>query len=282
MTEETRRAAGDDVLTGITDGVGTITLNRPDRRNALSDGMIEALATALTEMEASREVGAIVITGAGGAFCSGGDVRGFHEQGGEGAGSDEVDLVVLEKQRRAQEETVGRIYRCRKPVLASIPGAAAGAGIGLALAADLRIGSPRSVFATAFEAVGLAGDFGVAWLLERLVGPAKARELMFLNPRIRGEECLALGLVNWIVSEADLKLRTHEIAAQLASGPSQALDGMKQNLLRAPHEDLTASMSTEVLLHKATGLTDDHVAAVAAFVAKEKPRFAAGWHAEDP
>ncbi|WP_406021724.1 enoyl-CoA hydratase-related protein [Nocardioides sp. NBC_00850] len=270
----------DDVLTDIADGVGTITLNRPDRRNALSDGMIEGLTLALKDMEASLDVGAIVLTGAGGAFCSGGDVQDFHEQGGEGAGSTEVDQVAVVQQRRDQEETVGRIYRCRKPVLASISGAVAGAGIGLALAADLRIGSPRTVFATAFGAVGLAGDYGVAWLLDRLVGPAKARELMFLNPRIRGEECLALGLINWVVPEEELELRTSEIAAQLANGPSHALDGMKQNLLRAPHEDLTTSMSVEVPLHKATGLTEDHVAAVRAFVAKEKPTFPIGWHGD--
>jgi 2-(1,2-epoxy-1,2-dihydrophenyl)acetyl-CoA isomerase len=275
-----RRLGCDEVLTQVTDGVGTITLNRPDRRNALSEAMIEALAVALTEMEAAREVGAVVLTGAGGAFCSGGDVQVFHEQGGEGAGSTEVDLAAVETQRRHQKATVGRIYRCRKPVLASIPGAVAGAGIGLALAADLRIGSPRTVFATAFGAVGLAGDFGVAWLLDRLVGPAKARELIFLNPRIRGDECLALGLVNWVVPEQELEQRTHEIAARLARGPSHALDGMKQNLLRAPHEDLAASMATEVLLHKATGLTADHVAAVNAFVSKVKPAFPTGWHGE--
>jgi 2-(1,2-epoxy-1,2-dihydrophenyl)acetyl-CoA isomerase len=269
-----------DVLSQVTDGVGTITLNRPDRRNALSAAMIDGLTAALKAMEASPEVGAIVLTGAGGAFCSGGDVQGFHEQGGEGAGSAEVDQAAVDEQRRNQEETVGRIYRCRKPVLASIPGAVAGAGIGLALAADLRIGSPRTVFATAFGGVGLAGDFGVAWLLHQLVGPAKARELMFLNPRIRGEECQALGLVNWVVPEDELEQRTHDIAAQLASGPSHALDGMKQNLLRAPHEDLTAAMSAEVPLHKATGLTEDHVAAVKAFVTKERPTFPTGWHEE--
>ena len=280
MVAEVPRVVSDEVLTDVTDGVGTITLNRPDRRNALSDGMLEGLIFALKEMESSREVGAIVLTGAGGAFCSGGDVQGFHELGGEGAGSTEIDQAAVEEQRRDQEETVGRIHRCRKPVLASISGAVAGAGIGLALAADLRIGSPRTVFATAFGAVGLAGDFGVAWLLDRLVGPAKARELMFLNPRIRGEECLALGLINWVVPEEELEQRTSEIAAQLANGPSHALDGMKQNLLRAPHEDLATSMSAEVPLHKATGLTEDHVAAVGAFVTNEKPTFPIGWHGE--
>ncbi|WP_028659906.1 enoyl-CoA hydratase/isomerase family protein [Nocardioides insulae] len=270
-----------DLLTDVTDGVGTITLNRPERRNALSRPMIEGLIEALRTMESSRAVGAIVLTGAGGAFCSGGDVQRFDESGGEGGGSDEVDQEAVELQRQHQGETVGRIHRCRKPVLAAIPGAVAGAGIGLALAADLRIGTPRTVFATAFGGVGLAGDYGVAWLLERLVGPAKARELMFLNPKIRGEDCQRLGLVNWTVPEDELADRTAEIAGRLAAGPSHALEGMKQNLLRAAHEDLDASMHAEVPLHKGTGLTADHVAAVRAFVEKQAPTFPTGWHDGD-
>lgn len=267
-----------DILTDVSDGVGTITLNRPDRRNAFSQEMLQGLADATEQMEVDPAVGAIVLTGAGGSFCSGGDVQDFHESGGEGGGATVVDEAAVDSQRRFQEETVGRIYRCAKPVLASIPGAVAGAGIGLALAADLRIGSTRTVFATAFGGVGLAGDFGVAWLLRQLVGPALARELLFLNPRIRGEQCAELGLVNWIVAEDELETKTRELATRLASGPSHALSGMKQNLLRAPAEDLTASMYAEVPLHKATGLTEDHVNAVKAFVNKEMPTFPVGWH----
>ncbi|WP_375001652.1 enoyl-CoA hydratase-related protein [Aeromicrobium sp. CTD01-1L150] len=268
----------DHVLLDVADGVGTITLNRPERRNALSDEMIAGLGEALRRLEDSREVGAIVLTGAGGAFCSGGDVQTFDEQGGEGGGSGEVDPALVDRQRHEQRETVGRIYRCRKPVVASLPGAAAGAGLGLALAADLRIGTPRTVVATAFGGVGLAGDFGVAWLLHQLVGPAKAREMLFLMPRVRGEECLAAGLVNRLVAEDELESATRELATQLASGPSHALEGMKDNLLRAPVEDLEASMDAEVPLHKATGTTDDHVAAVKAFVNKQTPTFPTGWH----
>jgi 2-(1,2-epoxy-1,2-dihydrophenyl)acetyl-CoA isomerase len=267
-----------DVVQEVSDGVGTITLNRPGRRNALSEAMIEGLGNALEGMAASSRVGAIVLTGAGGAFCSGGDVQDFHERGGEGAGADVLDEAAVDTQRRAQEETVGRLYRCRKPVLASLPGAVAGAGIGLALAADLRIGSPRTVFATAFGSVGLTGDFGVAWLLDQIVGPAKARELMFLHPVVRGRECRDLGLLNWLVGEDDLEAQTREIAGRLAAGASRALEGMKQNLLRAPHEDLSASMHAEVPLHKGTGLTPEHIAAVRAFVAKEEPAFPIGWH----
>lgn len=263
----------DHVLLTIEDGVGTITLNRPDRRNALSGEMIAGLAQHLADLEENDEVGAIVLTGAGGAFCSGGDVQAFDENGGEGGGSDTVDEAGVRDQQRAQRETVGRLYRSAKPTIAALPGAAAGAGLGLALAADFRIGSERALVATAFGAVGLSGDFGVAWLLNSIVGPVKARELMMLNPRVKADELLALGLLNWQVSGEELESRTHEIASQLAAGPSLALAHMKANLLRAPGESLEESMDAEVWLHKQTGLTQDHIGAVRAFVEKRTPVF---------
>jgi len=264
----------DHVFGHVDDGVGTITLNRPDRRNALSPAMLEGLGGLLRDMEASDSVGAIVLTGAGKAFCAGGDVQQFDAQGGEGQGSDTVDPALIEAQRLHQRETVGRIYRCTKPVIASLPGAAAGAGLGLALAADLRIGSSRTVMATAFGAVGLSGDFGVAWLLAQAVGTAKAREMLFLSTRVDAQECADLGLLNWLVDEVELGSRTREIAIQLANGPSLALTHMKDNLVRAAHESLEESMDTEVPLHKATGLTQDHLGAVRAFVEKRPPVFA--------
>ncbi|MFS0884063.1 enoyl-CoA hydratase-related protein [Aeromicrobium sp. 179-A 4D2 NHS] len=263
----------DDVYGDVEDGIGTITLNRPDRRNALSDAMIEGLATLLQEMQESDEVGAIVITGAGKAFCSGGDVQDFDAKGGEGGGAGEVDQDAVEAQRRAQRLTVGAIHASRTPVIAAIPGAAAGAGLGLALAAHFRIGSERAVFATAFGAVGLAGDFGVAWLLNDIVGPVKARELMLLNPRVRAEEARALGLLNEVVPEDGFDQRVRELAQQLADGPAQAFGSMLDNLRRASSETLEQSMDAEVPLHKATGLTDDHIAAVRAFVEKRQPVF---------
>lgn len=265
--------AEDHVFGEVRDGVGTITLNRPDRRNALSDAMLEGLVSLLTAMEESDEVRAIVVTGAGRAFCSGGDVQDFNERGGEGAGADAVDAEATERQRWIQRQTVARIYRCPKPVVAAIPGAAAGAGLGLALAADFRIGSERAVFATAFAAVGLSGDFGVAWLLQQIVGPVKARELMMLNPRVRADTALELGLLNHLVPEDEFAQRTREFAQQLAEGPALALQYMKDNLVRATHETLEENMDAEVPLHKATGLTDDHVGAVRAFVEKRTPTF---------
>ena len=263
----------DDVYGAIEDGIGTITLNRPDRRNALSDPMIPGLISLLEAMENSDEVRTIVLTGAGQAFCSGGDVQDFDAKGGEGAGAAGVNAEEVDRQRTVQRDTVARIYRSAKPTIAAIPGAAAGAGLGLALAADFRVGSERAVFATAFSAVGLSGDFGVAWLLNQKVGPVKARELMMFNTRVGADDALSLGLLNWTVPTEEFWSRTWEIALQLAEGPSLALEYMKANLIRASHESLEASMDAEVPLHKATGLTDDHISAVRAFVEKRKPVF---------
>jgi len=263
----------DDLLAGVCDGVATIVLNRPDRRNALSVAMLSALARLLERLEDADDVGALVITGSGPAFCAGGDVKGFSERGGEGGSASQVDPGLLTAQRTMQRATVGRLHTFAKPVVASLPGAAAGAGLGLALAADLRIGSPRTVMATAFAKVGLSGDYGTAWLLRDLVGPARAAELMFFSDRVDADTCLRLGLLNWLVPEDELRSRSTELASRLARGPRLALRNMKHNLLLAQRVGLDEAMDVEVALHKECGITDDHREAVAAFVEKREPRF---------
>jgi 2-(1,2-epoxy-1,2-dihydrophenyl)acetyl-CoA isomerase len=263
---------GSPVLAEVTDGIGTITLNRPARRNAMSDEMLDELARHVTFLVDSDEVRAIVLTGAGRAFCSGGDVQDFHAQGGEGAGAAVVDQSQVAWQRRIQRDTVGLLHGSPKPVVAALPGAVAGAGLGLALAADFRIGCPRTVVATAFVGVALSGDFGVAWLLHHLVGPAKARELMMLNPRLDAEACLRLGLVHRVVEEAELAREARELAMRLATGPRDALAAMKDNLVHAPHRTLAEAMDAEVPLHKGTGLTEEHLAAIRAFVERSTVR----------
>lgn len=269
MTEPT-----DHVLYDLTDGVATITLNRPERRNAMSGPMIGRLGELLAQTADDPAVRVLVLTGAGRAFCAGGDVQQFDEDGGEGGGATEVDPAAVAEQLHHQELTVGAIHRFPKPVIAALPGAAAGAGLGLALAADLRIGTPRTVVATAFSGVALSGDFGVVWLLERLVGPARARELLLLNPRLDGAACLELGLLTRLVPEEELAAQTDALARQLADGPALALRHLKSNLLDAPGQTLSESMAVEVQRHKECGLTADHVEAVRAFVEKRPPVYA--------
>lgn len=271
MPEQT---STDHVLFDLEEGVATLTLNRPDRRNALSVPMIIQLGEFLAEAEEDPRVRALVLTGAGRSFCAGGDVQQFNEDGGEGKGATEVDPDAVAEQIRHQELTVGRLHSFAKPVIASLPGAAAGAGLGLAFAADLRIGTPRTVMATAFATVALSGDFGVTWFLDRLVGPARARELLLLNPRLDGQACLDLGLVNEMVAEDELAGRTRELARQLADGPALALRHIKANLYEVPFQTLSEAMLSEVPRHKECGLTEDHIEAARAFVEKRPPIFA--------
>lgn len=263
----------DHLLASVGDGIATLTLNRPERRNALSVEMIEALGRVVPQLDQDPEIGCLVITGAGKAFCAGGDVLDFNERGGEGGGATEVDPAAVADQLEHQRMTVGALHSAQTPVIAAIPGAAAGAGLGLALAADLRVGSTRALVVTAFAGVALSGDFGVAWLLHQLVGPAKARELMLLNPRLDAEAAADLGLLDRVCAEDELEATTTALARQLADGPREALRSIKQNLLEAPHQTLDEAMAAEIPRHKASGITADHLTAVQAFARKEKPVF---------
>jgi 2-(1,2-epoxy-1,2-dihydrophenyl)acetyl-CoA isomerase len=264
----------DHVLASVADGVATITLNRPERRNALAPETLEALEVALDAVDRDRAARAVVLTGAGGAFCSGGDLKGMDEthrgeRKGEGPGID----AMIEVQRRNQRNTAGRIYTMAKPVIASIPGAAAGAGVSLALACDLRIASERAFFTTAFARVGFSGDYGGTYFLTQLVGSAKARELYLLSERFDAKEAQRLGIVNWVVPADALEEQTRDLAQRLANGPTVAYRYMKENLNRAVGGDVMECLDLEATHHVHTGQTRDHRAAVRAFVEKRDPVF---------
>ena len=262
-----------DLHARVEEGVLTLTMNRPERRNALSGPMLQAMAQALRDGEAAADVQCVVLTGAEGAFCAGGDVKGMNESrggGGEGPGLD----ARIHAQRLSQRETAGRIYNMPKPVIAALPGPAAGAGLSLALACDLRIASERAILTTAFAKVGFSGDYGGTFFLTQLVGPAKARELYYLSDRIDAKQAEALGLVNRVVPHDALERETAELAKRLAQGPTIAYRYIKENIARAasgaPLEDC---LDLEATHHVHTGLTEDHRAAVRAFVKKKPPTF---------
>ena len=219
------------------------------------------------EVEADDEVGSVVLTGAGGAFCAGGDVRAMAETGAWSPAE------LLETQRRSQREVCGRLWRMPKPVLAALPGAAAGAGLGIALACDLRYAAPSAVLTTAFAKVGLSGDYGVAWSLTRLVGTARARELLYLSERLDADAALRLGLVNAVLPEDELLPVVVETARRLAAGPRVALGLMKANLALALSTDLEQAMDAEVAHHVTSKGTADHAEAALAFVERRPPRF---------
>lgn len=258
-----------DLLAELDAGVLTLTLNRPEARNALSDDMLQALGRMLQWAELAPEVKCVVLTGAGKGFCAGGDVKGMAARVGRTLTIDQT----IHRQRVNQRATAGRLYAMPKPTIAALPGSAAGAGLALALACDLRIMASSAILTTAFARVGFAGDYGGTFFLTRLVGSAKARELYFLSERVSADEALRLGLTNWVCKPEDLAQRTRELALRLASGPTVAYRYMKENLNRAVSGDMADCLDIEATHHVHCAATEDHREAAKAFVEKREPLF---------
>ena len=273
MSNRTFDTGTEDIRTEIADGVMTITLNRPERRNAMSDAMLTGLVASLDDAETATDVGAVLLTGAGGAFCAGGDVKGMAEAGGEGGDSSLQYDARVHLQRRNQRDTAGKLYELPKPTIAALPGPAAGAGLSIALSCDLRYGSPNAILTTAFARVGFSGDYGGTYFMSRLIGSAKARELYFLSEKVDMTEAERLGLVNGVFSEDSLLAEVTSIAKRLAQGPTVAYRYMKENLNRAVNGEMGECLDMEAAHHIHCGRTDDHKEAAQAFVDKREPVF---------
>jgi 2-(1,2-epoxy-1,2-dihydrophenyl)acetyl-CoA isomerase len=258
-----------DLLEEIRDGVAVLTLNRPERLNALSRAMLDGLAEALPRLAADPAVGAVVLTGAGRGFCAGGDVKAMAE-GGEAEGA---TLEERAQGLRARMEVSRRLHELPKPTIAMIRGAAAGAGLSLALACDLRVAGDSARLGTAFARVGYSGDFGGSYFLTRLVGTARARELYFTADLLDAGQALHIGLVNRVVPDARLEEETLELAGRLARGPRIALAYMKRNLKAAETGTLEDVFDLEAWHHARCGMTEDHREAARAFVEKRAPVF---------
>ena len=263
----------EDLRTEISEGVMTITLNRPERRNALSDAMLEGLIASLADAETATDVGSVLLTGAGGAFCAGGDVKGMAASGGEGGDSPLQYDARVHLQRRSQRDTAGKLYELPKPTVAVLPGPASGAGLSLALSCDLRYASPNAIMTTAFARVGFSGDYGGTYFMSRLIGSAKARELYFLSDKVTMEEAESLGLVNGVFGEEILQQEAGAIAQRLAQGPTIAFRYMKEKLKRAVNGEMGECLDMEAAHHIHCGQTEDHKEAVQAFVDKREPTF---------
>ena len=259
-----------ELLCVVREGVALITLNRPEARNALSDKLTPALRTQIKERGEDPEVGAILITGAGPAFCSGGDVKGMGGRGPRGQMSFEERLADL---RWRQANLTGALVAVRKPTVAALPGAAAGAGLALALACDIRIAARSAFVSTGYARIGLSGDYGIAWLMTRTVGSARARELMFTGERVDSERGERIGLFNRVVDDAKLQDEAFALAKSLAEGPRLALASMKDNLDDALHIDYATALHREAERLVRASRTADHKEAVQAFVEKRKPVF---------
>jgi 2-(1,2-epoxy-1,2-dihydrophenyl)acetyl-CoA isomerase len=261
----------EDLLAEVDEGVAVLTMNRPERRNAMSGPMLDAMARVLAAMETDDDVGCVVLTGAGGAFSAGGDVKGMaasHE-----AGSSMSFDAAVHLQRLSQRATAGKLWEMPKPTIAALPGAAAGGGMALGLACDLRYASESAFITTAFAKVGFAGDYGGIWFLSRLVGQAKARELYYFSDRVDASEALRLGIVNDVFPDATFADEVRARACRLAEGPRVAYRYMKENFNRSINGDLLECMDMEAAHHNRTGQTADHREAVLAFTEKRAPTF---------
>ncbi|TVL93988.1 enoyl-CoA hydratase/isomerase family protein [Streptomyces sp. SAJ15] len=262
----------DTVLYELTDGLATITLNRPDAMNALNTEVKEALRDTLRQAAEDPAVRAVLLTGTGRAFCVGQDLK------------EHIGLLAEDRERGGEGRTmrtVGEHYNpivtaiatMPKPVVAAVNGVAAGAGAGFAFAADYRLVADTASFNTSFAGVALTADSGVSWTLQRLVGPARAADLLLFPRGISAQEALDLGIAARVVPAAELAAEARAVARRLAEGPTGAYAAIKESLAYSAAHGLLDSLAKEDELQGRAGASEDHRIAVEAFVKKETPRF---------
>lgn len=256
-----------ELLESVSDRVATLTLNRPDRLNALSTPMLDGLLEALPRLAADPEIGVVILTGAGRGFCAGGDVKNMAE------GSGQLGMEDAVQRLRGRMEVSRLLHEIPKPTIAMVNGPAAGAGLAMALACDLRVASESARFITAFAKVGFSGDFGGSYFLSKLVGSGKARELYYTGEPLDAAQALVLGIANRLVADAELAQATMALATRLARGPGIALGLMKQNFNAAETGTLAELLDLEALHQVRTARTEDHAEAARAFVEKRPPLF---------
>src|ERR1700732_568445 len=260
------------LLESLDRGLLTITLNRPERRNALNAELGLRLVEAARRAAEDPEVRAVLLKGAGGTFCVGGDVKSM--AAGRAPMSFEEKQVTL---RKGME--VSRIlHQMQKPVVAQLDGAAAGAGLSIALSCDLRVASASVKITTAFAKVGLSGDYGGTYFLTQMLGSAKARELYLMSPVLTAQEALALGLATRVAADAEVETAARELAMSLAQGPSVTLGYIKRNINNAERVALEARFDAEAMHHSRSGETADHKEAAKAFVEQRKAVFQGHWN----
>lgn len=263
--------ATNDLLVEKKGRVGVLTMNRPDKLNALTREMNLAATEALRDFTHDPEVGAIVLTGAGRGFCAGGDVSAM--QAGNQAGGEPPTLEEKINVQREGHQLPWMLHHHPKVVIAAVNGAAAGAGLGIALACDLRVASDTARFTTAFANVGFGGDYGITWGLTHTVGPARAKELFFLPDPIDAREAHRIGLVNRVVPAEKLMEEALGLATRIAAGPLLSFRYMKANVNQAVTAEYLAMLDRESETHLRCGESADHREGVAAFLEKRAPVF---------
>ena len=258
------------ILLEVSEGVATVTLNRPEVLNALSDDMVAALVEVMTRVEADPAARCVVLRGAGDHFMAGGDVKGFH---GRLAETPAERSAHFRAKIHKLHPAIVAMRRMPKPVVASLRGAAAGFGLSLALATDLAIAAEDAYFTLAYCLIGTSPDGGSSFHLPRIVGLRKAMEIALLGERFNAETAQRLGLVNWVVPSDDLEAETAKLAARLARGPGHALAETKALLNASFDNALEAQLALEVESFASCAATQDFAEGVTAFVEKRKPKF---------
>ena len=253
--------------------LAVLTFNRPEARNALHPETYDAFDRVLPSLATDPGIGAVVLTGAGGAFCSGGDVKAMNARNTGNAPRETTPEARIQDIRDRQRMVSGALNEFPKVTIAAIPGPAAGAGLSIALACDLRVASRRAILTTAFAKVGFSGDFGGSWFLTQLVGTAKARELYLTADKITADEAAAIGIVNQVFDDDTFEADALAYANRFAEGPTVAYRYIKENINRAISSDLGTALDAEAAAMTRTGQTDDHKTAVKAFVDKAQPTF---------
>ena len=256
------------ILTQVANKVATLTFNRPDKLNALSRDLLFQSIDRLTEWGRDPEVGAVVVTGAGRAFCAGGDVSMMAREG-------EAEQTLEQKidGLREAQALSWLLYNLPKVTIAAVNGFAMGAGLGVCLACDLRIASDQAKFGTAYAKVGFGGDFGTTWLLTQYVGAPKAKELFFLGDVIDANEAHRLGLVNRVIAQDAFQAQVNEMATRIAHGPLTSYRYMKANVNLSASTDFRTLLDREAETHLRCGMTEDHKEGVRAFMEKRPPNF---------
>jgi 2-(1,2-epoxy-1,2-dihydrophenyl)acetyl-CoA isomerase len=259
--------AGSVLLEAKSEGIATLVMNRPDRLNALNNELAAALNDALRRISEDDTVNVIVITGAGRAFCAGGDLGAIGKGRQTGATHD------LEPLLRSGMQAVLKMRTMPQPVIAAVNGAAAGAGMNIALAADIRIAAEEATFGQNFAKVGLFPDYGGTYFLPQLVGPAKAAELFYTGDMVDAKTALALGIVNHVVPAAGLEAEVKALAQKIAQGPAVAIRAVKRALFGSEGKELAKALEHEVQEQIRCYLSEDCSEGIRAFFEKRHPKF---------